>query len=69
MNKLKVGLIGGGSWSTTVGSLVAKNTDVALWARNEETVREINNDHTNSKYLPDAILPAIELVSRGATTT
>ena len=57
MNKLKVGLVGGGSWGTTVASLIAKNTDVAIWARNKDTVREINKKHTNKKYLPDAVLP------------
>jgi len=57
MNRLKVGLIGGGSWGTTVASLIAKNTDVSLWARCADTVKEINSQHTNSKYLPDAILP------------
>ncbi len=57
MNKLKVSIIGGGSWGTTVASLLAQNTDVSLWARSPETVEEINRDHTNRKYLPDAILP------------
>lgn len=57
MNRLKVGLIGGGSWGTTVASLIAKNTDVSLWARSVETVKEINSQHTNTKYLPDAVLP------------
>ncbi len=57
MHRLKVGLIGGGSWGTTVASLIAKNTDVSLWARSAETVKEINTQHTNSKYLPDAVLP------------
>lgn len=57
MNKLRVALLGGGSWGTTVASLVAKNTDVNLWARNPETVSEINQHRTNKKYLPDAVLP------------
>ncbi|RBP49686.1 NAD(P)H-dependent glycerol-3-phosphate dehydrogenase [Arenicella xantha] len=57
MNKLKVGLIGGGSWGTAVASLIAKNTDVSLWARSPDTVKEINKKHTNKKYLPDAVLP------------
>jgi glycerol-3-phosphate dehydrogenase (NAD(P)+) len=56
MNKLKVVVLGGGSWGTTVASLVAKNTDVQLWARQRETVDEINKHHTNRKYLPDATL-------------
>ena len=54
--KLKVGLLGGGSWGTTVASLTAKNVPTIIWARNIETVDEINNHHTNEKYLPDAKL-------------
>jgi glycerol-3-phosphate dehydrogenase (NAD(P)+) len=54
---LKVGLLGGGSWGTTVASLVARNTDVTLWARDEATVKEINEHHSNEKYLPGATLP------------
>ena len=54
--KLKVGLLGGGSWGTTVASLAAKNCPTTIWARNKDTVDEINNHHTNSKYLPDATL-------------
>ena len=42
MNKLQVGLLGGGSWGTTVASLVARNTDIAMWARDADTVKEIN---------------------------
>ncbi len=58
MNKLKVSVIGGGSWGTTVASLVAQNTDVSLWARSSQTVDEINRLHTNEKYLPGAVLPS-----------
>ena len=51
MKKLKVGILGGGSWGTTVASLTARNAHTTLWARDPKTVDEINNDHTNSKYL------------------
>lgn len=54
--KLKVGLLGGGSWGTTVASLTAKNCPTIIWARNQETVNEINELHTNQKYLPQAKL-------------
>lgn len=54
---LKVGLLGGGSWGTTVAALVARNAPVTLWARNPETVTEINEHHTNRRYLPDSDLP------------
>ncbi len=55
--KLKAGLLGGGSWGTTVAALVARNAPITIWARNSETVDEINNEHTNKKYLPEAVLP------------
>jgi glycerol-3-phosphate dehydrogenase (NAD(P)+) len=55
--KLKIGLLGGGSWGTTVGALTTRNAETKIWARNEETVDEINRDHTNKKYLPNAKLP------------
>ncbi len=56
-SNLNVGLLGGGSWGTTVASLIARNAPATLWARSEETVNEINSVHTNRKYLPDAKLP------------
>jgi len=54
--KLNIGLLGGGSWGTTVASLTAKNSKTILWARNPKTVDEINTHHTNEKYLPNAKL-------------
>ncbi len=53
---LNVGLLGGGSWGTTVASLTAKNSPTVIWARNPKTVEEINTHHTNEKYLPNAKL-------------
>jgi glycerol-3-phosphate dehydrogenase (NAD(P)+) len=57
MTDLKVAVLGGGSWGTTVAALTARNVPVTLWARNNETVEEINRDHRNSTYLPGAQLP------------
>jgi len=53
---LKAALLGGGSWGTTVASLIARNAPVKIWARCEDTVNEINTSHSNSKYLPGATL-------------
>ncbi len=53
---LKAALLGGGSWGTTVASLIARNAPVTLWARDESTVHEINTEHSNTKYLPGARL-------------
>ena len=57
MTNLKVGLLGGGSWGTTVASLLTRNVPVTLWARNLATVEEINTHRTNATYLPGATLP------------
>ena len=54
---LKVALLGGGSWGTCVASIASRNANVTLWARSEETVNEINQNHTNQRYLPDLKLP------------
>ncbi|MFK7935668.1 MAG: NAD(P)H-dependent glycerol-3-phosphate dehydrogenase [Saprospiraceae bacterium] len=56
MQQLKVGLLGGGSWGTTVASLVARNAPTKIWARSASTVDDINQNHRNSKYLPTAKL-------------
>ena len=55
---LKVGLLGGGSWGTTVAALVARNASIKLWARDQATVLEINEQRSNERYLPGARLPA-----------
>ena len=47
---LNVGLLGGGSWGTTVAALVARNTSVTLWARDSATVDEINQQHTGPTF-------------------
>ncbi|MBT8092424.1 MAG: NAD(P)H-dependent glycerol-3-phosphate dehydrogenase, partial [Gammaproteobacteria bacterium] len=52
---LKIGLLGGGSWGTTVAALVARNAPITLWARDEAIVAEINESHTNTKFLPGAV--------------
>ncbi len=48
---MKVTILGGGNWGTTVASLVARKHDTLLWARNSAVVDEINTDHRNSAYL------------------
>ena len=57
MTDLRVAVLGGGSWGTTVASLVTRNAPVTLWARNPATVTEINAHHTNETYLPGAGIP------------
>jgi glycerol-3-phosphate dehydrogenase (NAD(P)+) len=49
--RIRVGVIGGGSWGTTVAHLAAHNVPTVLWARRSETCDEINRSHCNSRYL------------------
>ena len=57
--RLKVGLLGGGSWGTTVASVVSRNAPITLWARDAETVESINGASENRKYLPGIKLPTV----------
>ncbi|MFN9545204.1 MAG: NAD(P)H-dependent glycerol-3-phosphate dehydrogenase [Alphaproteobacteria bacterium] len=54
--RIRAAILGGGSWGTTVASLVARNVPAIIWARSAETVDEINTKHTNERYLPGARL-------------
>lgn len=51
--ELRVTVLGGGSWGTTVAHLAAHNAPTTLWARDAATVASINTDHRNLRYLPD----------------
>ena len=57
MKDLRVAVLGGGSWGTTVASLVTRNTPVTLWARNPGTVEETFNVTLTSDQLQDGDLP------------
>lgn len=48
---IRVAVLGGGSWGTTVAHLCAYNAPTVLWARSEETVEAINSRHCNDRYL------------------
>lgn len=54
--RLRATILGGGSWGTTVASLVARNVPTTIWARSGETVAEINTSRSNERYLPGAKL-------------
>ena len=48
---IRVAVLGGGSWGTTVASLAANNAQTILWARSADTVEAINERHENPRYL------------------
>lgn len=53
----RIGVIGGGAWGTALAqTLAAAGRDVVLWAREEETVADINTRHVNRAFLPGVAL-------------
>jgi glycerol-3-phosphate dehydrogenase (NAD(P)+) len=70
MSTPQVGVIGAGAWGTALAQALAgprdgdEGTEVLLWAREEALAAQINREHRNSLYLPDAALsPAIRATS------
>jgi len=51
--KGKAAVLGGGSFGTAIANILADNgNDVALWMRSEESVKDISENHENTRYLP-----------------
>lgn len=58
MTTVDVAVLGGGSWGTALGKLLAENGHrVRLWARRQEEADEINDARENVTYLPGFTLP------------
>jgi glycerol-3-phosphate dehydrogenase (NAD(P)+) len=55
--ELRVAVLGAGSWGTSVATLACRNAPTILWSRRPEVAREINEQHTNERYLPRTPLP------------
>lgn len=54
---LRVAVLGGGSFGTTVATLATRNAPATLWSRRSDQVEEINREHRNERYLPGFTLP------------
>jgi glycerol-3-phosphate dehydrogenase (NAD(P)+) len=56
--KERIGVIGAGSWGTTLAILLAdKGYDVTLWAYEEDLVREMEMRRENTLFLPGVTIP------------
>jgi len=56
-NNYKIGVIGAGSWGTTLAGVIRdKGHDVTLWVYEEELLEILNQEHCNTLYLPDIVL-------------
>lgn len=61
---MRVTVLGGGSWGTTVASIVSRRNEGMLWARDPDVAGEVNQDHTNTRYLPECTLePSLRATS------
>lgn len=55
---MKIAFLGGGSFGTALSKNMTQNGyEVIVWDRKEETIREINEHHTNEKFLKGVKLP------------
>jgi glycerol-3-phosphate dehydrogenase (NAD(P)+) len=55
--RIRVSVIGAGSWGTTVAALAATNAPTELWCRRPELAEQVNAAHVNPDYLPTFALP------------
>ncbi len=57
-NKLKIGVIGAGSWGTALAGYLSKKRHVVyLWGHRKEFIKELTTFKENKRYLPDFIFP------------
>ena len=53
MKQKNVGVIGAGAWGSGLAQAIARGGHkVQIWAREQDVVDGINNDHENKRYLP-----------------
>lgn len=63
---IKVAVVGEGAWGTALATLFARNgLTVSLWCYHPEIAKEINKLHTNERYMPGFILPALIEATHG----
>ena len=55
----KIGIIGTGIWGTALAlNATRAGNDVLCWARHQNIIDDINNNHINQTYLSETPLPA-----------
>ena len=55
---MNISVVGAGGWGTAIAILLSENKhNVTLWSYENDVVDEINNQHTNNRFLPNKIIP------------
>lgn len=54
---MAVGVVGAGSWGTTLAILASNNTDVILYMRDDDLAAHMRDSRMNSKYLDSISIP------------
>ncbi|MFN7252189.1 MAG: NAD(P)H-dependent glycerol-3-phosphate dehydrogenase [Anaerobacillus sp.] len=53
-----IAVLGAGSWGSALSIVLSDNNhQVRIWGREEEQIEEINEKHTNERFLPGVTLP------------
>ncbi len=57
MSTATIGVIGAGAWGTGLAQALARGGNkVVLWAREQDVVDSVNNEHENKRFLPGFLL-------------
>lgn len=55
---MEILIIGAGSWGTTLAFILAeKGYRTVIWSKEDEVIKDINNNKKNQKYTDDLLLP------------
>lgn len=58
MQKSSIAVLGAGSWGTALALLLARsNNTVRLWVRDQQQANNLQQQHSNARYLPGITLP------------
>ncbi|MEP0521643.1 MAG: NAD(P)H-dependent glycerol-3-phosphate dehydrogenase [Hyphomicrobiales bacterium] len=58
-DETKIGVVGAGAWGTALAmAAINAGAKTKIWGRDAETIKSINNQNENTRYLPNAKLPS-----------